>query len=600
MENTWLVVAYRQRGFMAAGEGQTAEVHLAPLGCNEEHRSGSVEQGQAHDETLPRFCDGATPTTRTNVIERLRSLGRLWGLWRPGKAHRPNKISSLDERNLRTGGIAESQATPSHESGQSAESTGCTKPFPTVPSNRRFAPTCEVMRCGRWCVQGRTKADQKSGIKRNLKSRHQRKSANMKTVKGWKTKAVSTDFLPKKAHVSRQAALKHVREVFERFQAQGASPNAAAASALREIAGLAPLASLPSRQDSQMDPQGKMTLLPPTSWGGFEPSEHGADIMSDKAGAADANLPTVAEKTDVMFGAEVDGGFKDSLETVLDTQSTELEPSEAQDSDSNGTRDKAEMCEDIKVSLDTVLDTQSTVEADVAEDLPMPEVKPRCQRQSQGRKAKKLEEHKKEASSHRTCRQRIPPLEHWKNERCVYERKSGSSVPTLAAVVKCPSTEEQVSTGKGKQGKVKQAAGKKRTWHEAIASESLASPSLPSIYDIANKRTRQEAKTSTKQEKEKHEKRDKKEKEKVPHKSKTEVQQSQVTGRGLMGALEAARAEATKMRTIARSFASVGAHCRAKPSLARMAAEAAAAVGNCPTPQEKWSRNRIPRQKSQR
>lgn len=101
-----------------------------------------------------------------------------------------------------------------------------------------------------------------------------------------------------------------------------------------------------------------------------------------------------------------------------------------------------------------------------------------------------------------------------------------------------------------------QAAGKKRTWHEAIASESLASPSLPSIYDIANKRTRQEAKTSTKQEKEKHEKRDKKEKEKVPHKSKTEVQQSQVTGRGLMGALEAARAEATKMRTIARSFAS--------------------------------------------
>lgn len=48
------------------------------------------------------------------------------------------------------------------------------------------------------------------------------------------------------------------------------------------------------------------------------------------------------------------------------------------------------------------------------------------------------------SASGRPSRQRIRPLEHWRNEQVVYERKQGSLLPTVVGVIMSPATERQI------------------------------------------------------------------------------------------------------------------------------------------------------------
>lgn len=433
-------------------------------------------------------------------------------------------------------------------------------------------------------------------IKAKKASSLQSKRRIKKTIKG---KRLKTQTCPDSAgvktkdEISREAAASYIRNAFERFQKLGASPNAAAADALREMAGLAPVLKAKARTSSV--PGVPQMLLPPVSWGAFEPA-----TCSD-----DAEAEAIEETLN---------------DTILDTQSTQLDP---ETQDANGDEEdtavtmKRQSPEPAGVPAE---DQLSTAQPDEEKSV-KPEAKPQTRR-SKGN-AQKPEE---APSSRRTGRQRMPPLEHWKNERCVYERKSGSSVPSLAAVVKCPAEAQKiysVDNAKGKRAKVAESTStSKRKRKDNMAAESVAESAdgdlsdhddagivslpMPSIYDIVDKKDKKGKKKSEhirtpdvpKAGKVKGNKSEAAQKESVA-KDTPSSRTSKGTGahggqssppRGLMGALEAARMEAARMRGIARPLASANSSApslnnfRGKPSLAAMAAAAAAAVGNGPSP----------------
>eukprot|EP00435_Cladocopium_sp_Y103_P015445 s2330_g3.t2 len=421
-----------------------------------------------------------------------------------------------------------------------------------------------------------------------------------KTIKGKRLKTQTSPdsaSVKTKDEISREAAASYIRNAFERFKKLGASPNAAAANALREMAGLAPV--FKAKACTSGVPQ---MLLPPVSWGAFEP----ATCTSD-----DAEAETIEETLN---------------DTILDTQSTQLDP---ETQDANGDE------EDALVTMKRQSPGEPAVPAEdqlhQLHQLPTahPDEAERVKQEAkpQTRRSKANAQKREEApSSRRTGRQRMPPLEHWKNERCVYERKSGSSVPSLAAVVKCPAEAQKISSvdsGKGKRAKVVESTStSKRKRKDNMAAESAAESAdgdltdhddagfvslpMPSIYDIVDKKDKKGKKKSEsiqtpdvpKAGKVKGNKPEAVQKESVA-KDTPSSRTSKGIGaqggqssppRGLLGVLEAARMEATRMRDIARPLASANSSApslnnfRGKPSLAAMAAAAAAAVGNGPSP----------------
>jgi len=441
---------------------------------------------------------------------------------------------------------------------------------------------------------------QKFKAKKQELSSRKRRSTKKKILKGQRPDATKD-----KANLSREATAAYLRNSFERFRSLGESPNAAAANALREIAGLAPVFKAKSST-----PNVPTMLLPPTSWGAFEPSatftsDFEAEDPVDAVDAVDA-APQLEEAL-VEKNADIQETFPD---TILDTQSTQLDP-ETQDGAEEVSQAMEAEREEVSISpvepiglVDEkdLLDSTEPVEPEEEEP-----AKPQPKRR--GKAAEKVRD---ETCQRKTSRQRIAPLEHWKNERCVYERKSGSSAPSLAAIVKCTAAEGEASKrssngkDKGKATKVDDPTKRRRkdvvaestadsadvnlTDHEDVG---MVSPPVPSIYDIAEKKNkRRSEKEATpmapgKKQGTGHAQKDPISKATASNTSKGKAQSS--PPRGLMGALEAAR-EAAKMREIARPLAPATDNApsltgfRGKPSLARMAAAAAAAVGNRPAP----------------
>jgi len=429
---------------------------------------------------------------------------------------------------------------------------------------------------------------QKFKAKKQELSSRKRRSTKKKILKG------QPDATKDKA--SREATAAYLRNSFERFRSLGESPNSAAANALREIAGLAPVFKAKSST-----PNVPTMLLPPTSWGAFEPS---ATFTSDFEAEDPVDAVDAAPQDEEAMEKNAD--IQETLDTILDTQSTQLDP-ETQDGAEEVSQPVEERAE---VSMSPVepiglvdekdlLDSMEPVEPEEEET-----VKPQPKRR--GKAAEKVRD---ETCQRKTSRQRIAPLEHWKNERCVYERKSGSSAPSLAAIVKCAAEGEaskRSSKEKGKATKVDDPTKRRRkdmvaestadsadvnlTDHEDVG---MVSPPVPSIYDIAEKKNKRRSEKEPtpmapgKKQGTGHAQKDPISKATASNTSKGKAQSS--PPRGLMGALEAAR-EAAKMREIARPLAPATDNApsltgfRGKPSLARMAAAAAAAVGNRPAP----------------
>lgn len=437
---------------------------------------------------------------------------------------------------------------------------------------------------------------QKFKAKKQELSSRKRRSTKKKILKGQHPDATKD-----KANLSREATAAYLRNSFERFRSLGESPNAAAANALREIAGLAPV--FKAKSSTLNVPT---MLLPPTSWGAFEPS---ATFTSDFEAEDPVDAVDAAPREEALVEKNED--IQETLDTILDTQSTQLDP-ETQD----GAEDEAVEAERAEVSISPVVEPTGLVdEKDLLDHLldSMAPVEPEETAKPQPKRRSKAAEKVRDETCHRkTSRQRIAPLEHWKNERCVYERKSGSSAPSLAAIVKCPAAEGEASkrSSKGKEkGKAMKVDDPTKRRRKDMVAESTAdsadvnltdhedvgivSPPVPSIYDIAEKKSKRRSErepTPMAPEKKKgtgHAQKDPIPKATASNISKGKAQSS--PPRGLMGALEAAR-EAAKMREIARPLAPATNSApsltgfRGKPSLARMAAAAAAAVGNRSAP----------------
>lgn len=545
-------------------------------------KAGSLDFGGASSGATT--ANSRDPSTRS---------ARRWLSWPFGKSHRCNLQLQSSQTRLEVSEDAGIKEVPTQEQVESrcplketSASTGPNKDDdgglePNLSHSGLHALLIHKLKQA-FVVWARKKIKAKKAI--SLKSERRIK----KTIKGKRLKtqtcADSAGDKPQD-EISREAAASYIRNAFERFQKLGASPNAAAANALREMAGLAPVLKAKARTSV---PQ---MLLPPVSWGAFEPA-----ACSD-----DAEAEAIEETLN---------------DTILDTQSTQLDP---ETQDANGDEeDTAVMMKRQSPEPAGVLaeDQLPTAQPDEEKSV-KPEAKPQTRRRKAN--AQKPEE---APSSRRTGRQRMPPLEHWKNERCVYERKSGSSVPSLAAVVKCPAEAQKISSvdnGKGKRAKVAESTStSKRKRKDNMAAESVAESAdgdltdhddagfvslpMPSIYDIVDKKDKKGKKKSEyidvpKAAKVKGKTSEAAQKESVG-KDTPSSRTSKGTGayggqssppRGLTGALEAARMEAARMRGIARPLASVSSsapslNSRGKPSLAAMAAAAAAAVGNGPSP----------------
>eukprot|EP00931_Biecheleriopsis_adriatica_P080367 TRINITY_DN5372_c0_g1_i3.p1 TRINITY_DN5372_c0_g1~~TRINITY_DN5372_c0_g1_i3.p1 ORF type:complete len:1061 (+),score=290.85 TRINITY_DN5372_c0_g1_i3:86-3268(+) len=220
----------------------------------------------------------------------------------------------------------------------------------------------------------------------------------------------------------REAAALRLRTAFERFLAKGASPNAAAADALREAAGLVSSAQTPTPQQAMAS----SALQPPTSWGAMAaPSGLVALVEDSEPQAAEEERPAKLAKK---------GGS---------TVKTEKGRGRAQ---------KATAAPSGKGAKAKVEEAPVTIPLEQAED---------------------------STGSSRSKRQRMAPLQHWRNEQVVYERNPGSLLPTITAVRVSP----QPLATKMSVAKTKPKASRARSSRTVAAEEAQGSSAADKISD---------------------------------------------------------------------------------------------------------------------
>eukprot|EP00931_Biecheleriopsis_adriatica_P080366 TRINITY_DN5372_c0_g1_i2.p1 TRINITY_DN5372_c0_g1~~TRINITY_DN5372_c0_g1_i2.p1 ORF type:complete len:1188 (+),score=338.14 TRINITY_DN5372_c0_g1_i2:86-3649(+) len=221
---------------------------------------------------------------------------------------------------------------------------------------------------------------------------------------------------------TQEAAALRLRTAFERFLAKGASPNAAAADALREAAGLVSSAQTPTPQQAMAS----SALQPPTSWGAMAaPSGLVALVEDSEPQAAEEERPAKLAKK---------GGS---------TVKTEKGRGRAQ---------KATAAPSGKGAKAKVEEAPVTIPLEQAED---------------------------STGSSRSKRQRMAPLQHWRNEQVVYERNPGSLLPTITAVRVSP----QPLATKMSVAKTKPKASRARSSRTVAAEEAQGSSAADKISD---------------------------------------------------------------------------------------------------------------------
>eukprot|EP00930_Biecheleria_cincta_P002484 TRINITY_DN1034_c0_g1_i2.p1 TRINITY_DN1034_c0_g1~~TRINITY_DN1034_c0_g1_i2.p1 ORF type:complete len:952 (+),score=234.06 TRINITY_DN1034_c0_g1_i2:1474-4329(+) len=286
----------------------------------------------------------------------------------------------------------------------------------------------------------------------------------------------------------RQAAATRLRSVFERLRSTGASPNAAAADALRELAGCSASTAEDDEQETKKaateeeedatvaaasasaEKKVSSALLPPTSWGTMAMGSAVVQCEEEAALEEEEVLPAEHEQ------AQVEEVEKDDREAEARSRPAKrARTGSAKDvrSDVPGSSEAsagsiAGNAEPQQPLLSSSKRGKAKTEDRIVIPFETPEQALVAQQQD-GTAASS-------SASRKSSRQRMRPLEHWRNEQVLYERRSGSLLPTVAAVMVAPKDASATALAKQKSPAKPKASASKQVKDKNDQSKAQRKP----------------------------------------------------------------------------------------------------------------------------